>query len=90
MAKKNKPRYPKSVAWAVDEDYSLTLSLKDRAWLNDFNYKYYNAIFEENPKNWNAVERRKRYSAKNAAARDIYTKHAREPIDEHSEDLEDS
>lgn len=67
---------PKAVRSFLDYDYLDQLSDKDLAWLKQFSNKYYRAQFNvgETTPEWDKEERRKTYSRKNAACRDLYTK----------------
>jgi hypothetical protein len=70
-------RYPKSVAWSVDQDYWHNLSKDERAWLHKFNLRYYNADFSsskaDSSADWSREEKRASYNRKNTANRDVFT-----------------
>lgn len=66
--------FPKSVAWAVETDYSHKLSDGDKEWLATFNDCYHGADFRADKEaKWTKAEKRRAYGAKNAANRDVYT-----------------
>jgi hypothetical protein len=66
--------FPRSVAWRVDQDYVATLGPSERAWLAQFNDRFYGADFRgESEATWSTDERREVYRDKNRANRDLMT-----------------
>lgn len=66
--------FPRSVSWRVDQDYVEELDAPTKAWLAEFNDRYYGADFRgPSVREWSTDERRTVYRDKNRANRDLMT-----------------
>lgn len=83
MSKSNPHKRPSRAAQdKMDIDYMHKLSPEDRAWMFKFNAEYCQAYFRKNEValHESPEERRKIYSACNAARRDVWNQFFRLPV----------